>query len=301
MKRLSFVGLAALVVAAWGVSTASARTEHYEVTVSVTGPGHVTASAPDPTSGSIDCPDNCSALIKQNTTIELVATPDDGAVFSGWGEECGQYGTSSTCDLVISGPKSVSAGFGTPPPPVTKFTLTVTKAGTGTGYVGGAGGIDCGPTCAATLQQGATMSLLAVADDGSEFAGWSGAGCSGTAQCSVTFTADTKVTATFDHVDRTPPTIRTSPARAAPGTTAELRFRVFDDSGASRELLTILRGKTTIGRVSAPFGPVVYRHVYSAHWRVPKSLAPGARLYCAVAIDRAGNQSKRSCSSFTVT
>jgi len=261
---------------------------------------HRRRARPHDTSGSIDCPDNCSALIKQNTTIELVATPDSGAVFSGWGAECGQYGTSSTCDLVISGPKSVSAGFGTPPPPVTKFTLTVTKAGTGTGYVGGAGGIDCGPTCSATLQQGSTMSLLAVADNGSTFAGWSGV-CSGTAQCSVTFTADMQVTATFDHLDRTPPSIRTISARAAPGTTAELRFRVFDDSGTSRELLTIVQGKATIGRVTIPFGPVVYRHVYSARWRVPKSLAPGPRLYCAVAIDRAGNQSKRSCSSFTVT
>ncbi|HST25642.1 MAG TPA: hypothetical protein VLJ76_06600 [Gaiellaceae bacterium] len=301
MRRLGLVGCAVLVVAAWVVSGASARTEHYEVTVSVSGPGHVTAGAPDPTSGSIDCPDNCSALVKQNTTIELVATPDDGDVFSGWGAECGQYGTDTTCYLLISGPKSVTAGFGTPPPPVVKFTLSVTKAGSGTGYVGGAGGIDCGPTCSATLQQGSAMSLLAVADNGSTFAGWSGAGCSGTAMCAVTFDVDKQVVATFDHVDRTPPNIRTVSARAAPGSAATLRYRVFDDSGESRELLTIMRGKTTIGRVSVPLGRVLYRHVYSARWRVPKSLATGQLLYCAVATDRAGNRSKRSCSAFIVT
>jgi Divergent InlB B-repeat domain len=298
VKRWIVGAMAGLALVGWAASGADARVAHFQVTVSVTGPGHVTATG---SGGSIDCPDSCSALILQESTIVLTATPDEGAQFTSWGGSCVDYGSEPTCTLVISGPKDVTAGFGTPPPPPKKVTLSVAKAGTGTGYVGGAGGIDCGPTCAATLQEGAKMTLLAVADDRSTFAGWSGAGCTGTGMCTVTFSADMKVTATFDHVDRAPPHIRTIRASAAPGTKAALRFRVFDDSGKSRELLTIVQGKVTIGRVTVPLGPVQYGHTYTAHWPVPRGLKPGARQYCGVAIDGAGNRSTRSCSAFEVT
>jgi len=297
IRRIA-LGLAISALVGWAASTASARTLHYYITVSVGGPGHVTGSGDG---GSIDCPDNCSALIKQQTSITLTATPDDGAEFTGWGGACGDFGTSDTCELLVSGPKSATASFGMPPPPVTNFTLTVTKAGTGTGYVGGAGGIDCGPTCAATLQQGSSMKLVAVPDDGSTFAGWSGAGCSGSDACTVTFTANLQLTATFDHVDRAPPQIRTIGGSARAGTTADLRYRVFDDSDRSRELLTIVQGKIEIGRVAVPLHTDRYRQIYTAHWRVPHGLKPGERLFCAVATDAAGNRSRRSCSSFAVT
>jgi hypothetical protein len=203
----------------------------------------------------------------------------------------------------VSGPKDATAGFGTPPPPPPpKDTLTVLKAGTGTGYVGGNGGIDCGPTCSVAYSPSSQVKLLAVADDGSTFTGWSGGGCSGGADsCTVTISADTQVTATFAHVDREPPHIQTLKTSGRPGTSVGLRFRVYDDSGQSRELLTILHGKTTVGSVSVPLGKVRYRQVYTARWRVPRSAKPGQALYCAVAVDPAGNRSKRSCSAFTVT
>lgn len=81
MKRALF--LVASVAATLLASSASARTLHYQVTVTVTGSGHVTAPAPDSTSGSIDCPGQCSALMKQNTTVTFTATPDGGAPFNG--------------------------------------------------------------------------------------------------------------------------------------------------------------------------------------------------------------------------
>jgi hypothetical protein len=302
VRRWILVGVAAAALCGWAASNAAARTEHYEVTVTVTGPGHVTAPAHDPTSGAIDCPDLCSALIKQGSTVSFTATPDSGAQFNGWGGACSGAGMSSTCTLSIDGPKDLTAGFGTPPPPPpTQFQLTVQKAGTGSGYVGGAGGIDCGPTCSATFSQNSQVKLLAVPNNGSIFTGWSGSGCSGTDQCTVTITADTQVTATFTHIDREPPHIQTLKATAAPGTSVRLHFRVYDDSGESRELLTILHGKATIGHVSVPLGPVRYRRTYSAPWRVPARAKPGEDLYCAVATDAAGNRSKRSCSAFTVS
>src|SRR5207244_3778013 len=101
------------------VSSASARTFHYQITVVVTGPGHVTGSGDG---GSIDCPDQCSALIRQNTSITLTATPVGGATFGGWGGDCTSSGASSTCRLTLTGQgsngsESVSAGFNVPPPP----------------------------------------------------------------------------------------------------------------------------------------------------------------------------------------
>ena len=305
MRRWVVAGAAAGILAALEASGAGARALHYQVTVTVTGPGHVTAPAPDPTSGSIDCPSTCSAFMKQQTTVTFAATPDEGSVFSGWGGDCASAGTSPTCSVSMTGEgangtKSITAGFNALPPPPPKYTLTVTKAGTGTGYVGGAGGIDCGPVCSVTLQQGAVITLLAVPDQGSIFAGWVGGGCSGKDKCTVTFTADAQVAAVFFD-DRQPPHVRTVRTSAAPGTTATLRYRVYDDSGMSREVLTIVKGKATLGRVTVPMEQVRYGRVYSATWRVPRKLKAGLRLYCAVAFDPSGHASKRSCSPFDVT
>jgi hypothetical protein len=82
---------------------------------------------------------------------------------------------------------------------------------------------------------------------------------------------------------------------------ARLRFRVFDNSGESREVLTVMNGKSTIGHVAVPLSEVVYRRIYTASWRVPRVTAKGMHLYCGVATDKAGNTSKRSCSTLRIT
>lgn len=80
----------------------------------------------------------------------------------------------------------------------TKRTLTVAKAGDGTGSVSSSpAGIDCGATCAATFKRRAAVTLSASPDSGSTFDGWTGGGCSGTGQCAVTLADSTTVTATF--------------------------------------------------------------------------------------------------------
>ncbi len=78
---------------------------------------------------------------------------------------------------------------------VQNFTLTVAKAGTGSGTVT-ATGINCGTDCTEIFS--GSRQLTAAASAGSIFAGWSGGGCSGTAAtCTVNLTANTTVTATF--------------------------------------------------------------------------------------------------------
>jgi hypothetical protein len=87
--------------------------------------------------------------------------------------------------------KEVSAEFKLKPTP--EFKLTIAKAGTGSGSVS----CDAG-ACAATYPEGTEVTLAGTAASGSTFAGFSGAGCSGTGSCVVTIEADTTVTATFN-------------------------------------------------------------------------------------------------------
>ena len=76
-------------------------------------------------------------------------------------------------------------------------TVTVIKEGGGTGTVSSApAGIDCGVSCAGFFEEGAAITLTAVADSGSEFTGWSGA-CSGTGPCAFTIGGDAEVVANF--------------------------------------------------------------------------------------------------------
>lgn len=84
-------------------------------------------------------------------------------------------------------------------------TLSVTKTGTGTGNVVSApAGIDCGVTCSNTFALNTLVTLVAAADAGMTFAGWSGGGCSGTGPCTVTISAAQSVSATFNVLEAFP-------------------------------------------------------------------------------------------------
>jgi len=79
------------------------------------------------------------------------------------------------------------------------YTLSVTKAGAGTGTVTSEpAGINCGATCSAVFAENAEVTLTAVASGDSIFVGWSGAGCSGTGTCVVTMSEARSVEATFN-------------------------------------------------------------------------------------------------------
>lgn len=289
------VCLAATVLAA----SASARTLHYQVTVVVNGPGHVTGTGDG---GSIDCPGTCSALIKQNTAITLTATPDGGATFGGWGGDCAPSGTGLSCTLTMdgqgsNGSKGVTAGFGAAPPPPPLVKLEVSKTGTGAGYVGG-GGIDCGKGCAKSLVKGTKVELFAVPTGPAAFLGWR-APCSGTGRCSLTVNEDTTVTAVF--ADSRRPYIATLPGSVARGRATFLRFRVWDRTGKSREELTVRRGAETIAHAKVPMRAVAFRRMYGVRWLVPRSAPRGKARYCAVAVDQAGKRSPTACSPLTIS
>jgi hypothetical protein len=87
--------------------------------------------------------------------------------------------------------------FGTGSP--SQNVVTVSLAGTGAGSVTSIPtGISCPGTCSHGYARGTMVTLSATPATGSAFAGWSGAGCSGTGTCTVTISSDQAVTATFE-------------------------------------------------------------------------------------------------------
>lgn len=82
------------------------------------------------------------------------------------------------------------------------FYLRYSKVGSGKGDIGmSPSGIPpaCGATsCTIEYNKGTKVTLTATPAPGSDFKGWSGAGCSGTGSCTVTMSSDQQVTATFE-------------------------------------------------------------------------------------------------------
>ena len=77
-------------------------------------------------------------------------------------------------------------------------TLTVTKAGTGSGTVtSDPAGINCGATCSAAFDSGTVVTLTATPATGSTFTGWSGCDAASGTTCTVSMSAARSVTATF--------------------------------------------------------------------------------------------------------
>ena len=59
------------------------------------------------------------------------------------------------------------------------------------------GNVDCTGSCSTVVDTGTQVTLSATANPGYTFAGWAGAGCSGTSTCTVTASAVTNVTANY--------------------------------------------------------------------------------------------------------
>ncbi len=79
------------------------------------------------------------------------------------------------------------------------FALTVTSDGEGSGSVQvDPPDVICSDRCSQDYAAGASVTLPDLPDDESEFAGWDGGGCSGTAPCTVTMNRTRTIRATFD-------------------------------------------------------------------------------------------------------
>jgi hypothetical protein len=241
--------------------------------------------------GGIDCGATCSRTYDLGTPVSLVATAAPDSTFSGWSGACSGTGP---CALTLQGPATVTATFTLKP----KHTVTVTKEGSGSGYIGGNVAIDCGPTCSAEVVEGTKVTLIASPDLGSRFAGWAGA-CSGSVPCTLTVDSAKRIVATFAKLDRRAPRVVAKPAAARRGKLAMLRFTLVDDSGRARPTATVggrgIRAATIRGPMLRALGGT-----FQLPWRVPRTAPKGTARFCVTAVDAAGNRSARSCANLRI-
>ncbi len=115
-------------------------------------------------------------------------TGNDATLSVAWGDADGD----GDLDLAAGNYNEQNVLYRNVPP-----RLAVNKTGSGNGMVTSLpASIACGITCTADFAYSTVVTLTAVADSGSTFAGWFDA-CSGISNCTVTMTANSAVTATF--------------------------------------------------------------------------------------------------------
>jgi hypothetical protein len=161
------------------------------ITKKGTGSGTVTSSP-----SGINCGSTCSASFANRTLTTLTATPVAGSTFAGWsGTGC------STGKIMMDVARTCSATFNSESSQ-TKFSLSLTKKGTGSGSVMSTpAGINCGPNCSALFDSGAVVTLKATAGADSRFTGWSGQGCrTGTVTMSVSINCTANFQSRSTHV-----------------------------------------------------------------------------------------------------
>lgn len=141
----------------------------------------------------------------------------------------GVYLASIDGTSVLGGAASPTAGAYT-----ISFTLSVSKSGAGTGTVtSDVGAINCGATCSDSYLDGTVVTLTAVADGGSSFTGWTGAGCSGIGTCAVTLSSTNSVIAGFSTGTPAPVATLTCPGYAMQGNAYSCTFSATNCTSAT--------------------------------------------------------------------
>jgi Divergent InlB B-repeat domain/RTX calcium-binding nonapeptide repeat (4 copies) len=233
MYRLLLCSLAATVVALAAAGGASAASN---VDVQLLGAGGGRVTGPE----GIDCPGFCSADLRSwfdalNQPAEMVASPDQGSIFAGWGGACSGIEPSCMIDAFQDATKTVTARFERLPLfGTSKLTVSVSGSGTVAGP-----GIACPGDCAQSFLKNAAVSLTATPAAGFNFAGWSGA-CTGAAPaCDLTMAAGRSLTAVFTAKPAEPGADPGPPPKQMPG-----RCTVVGSAGA--DLLAGTRGRDVI-------------------------------------------------------
>jgi peptidoglycan hydrolase-like protein with peptidoglycan-binding domain len=149
---------------------------------------------------------NSGAPISGYTPFVLGNRYEGDKVISGVLDDFRLYGRELSSEEIVSVFNSVSGSSPVNPqiPPAsdpqtpTKYSISLSKDGSGTGTVTG-GSINCGQTCSMSdIAQGTSITLSASPNSDSNFTSWSGA-CSGSqSTCSITVDGNKNVTASFD-------------------------------------------------------------------------------------------------------
>lgn len=117
------------------------------------------------------------------------------------------YRVQAVTANVVSEYSNEACGTPGATPAPTGFTVQVVENGTGVGsVVSQPPGINCGAggSCSATFPSGTVVTLQAIPGRRSTFSGWSGDGCSGSGQCTLTGNQPMVVTAIFSALSLRP-------------------------------------------------------------------------------------------------
>jgi hypothetical protein len=140
--------------------------------------------------------------------------------------------------------------FGTTKTFTTNPNLKVVFAGTGRGAVNSSPKIGgCSESCTFSPPAGPQLTLTATPDPGSEFAGWSGDGCTGTRPCTLSPTTNATITATFTKEGK--PTISGLKLTGVGKSKPTLRFTVTRGANAPelKRLEVTPSGGLTLGKL----------------------------------------------------
>jgi hypothetical protein len=125
---------------------------------------------------------------------------------------------------VACGTSGPSASPESPSPSAAPSTHRLTLSVFGAGRIQTGIAADCRADCAMDIPSPTRLTLVAIAETGNSFAGWSGA-CTGTGDCSVSVDADRGVTATFSP-------LAPSPSPSPPPSPSTKRFLTAATNGS---------------------------------------------------------------------
>ena len=170
-------------------------TPEYKLTVAKTGTGSGTVTS-SPSGINCGTGASCEHEYEEDTEVTLSQVAASGSEFKEWTGACTGTGT---CKVTMSEAKSVTAKFDLIP-----RSLSVTKAGPGTGEVKCKFNGGSASACTSPQPNGTAVEVIATANAGSTFAGFSAGTGSATAcsasPCSFALEANSTLTATFNTV-----------------------------------------------------------------------------------------------------
>ncbi len=171
-----------------GADEATSAPSTYTLTVIKVGSGSGTVTSNPP---GINCGTDCFETFPAATSVTLTASADAGSSFAGWS------GDPDCSDGVVTmtAHRTCTATFS-----LNSYTLTVSKAGTGSGTVTSSPtGITCGTSCSKAFPYNTRVTLTAAPEPGSSFRSWSGDCTGSSTSVEVLVTHNRICTATFDH------------------------------------------------------------------------------------------------------
>jgi hypothetical protein len=106
-----------------------------------------------------------------------------------------------------------------------------------------------------------------------------------------------RTTGALESKDIQAPSVYAEPASGTRGRPLRLRYRVFDDSERSRELVTVTAAAKRLAQLVSRIEPARIDTFDSVTWKAPAKLPKRPLTFCVVAVDPVGNRSIPGCAA----